>query len=111
MVQDMTDIIQFVLYKYINSIKHDVACGVPQKHVFGPLLFIINTSHLPNALLYSKCIIFADDTTVYHTPNDLRTLSMTSCLFSDWSRANKLSLNVLKTNFSVLFVPQNRSLR
>ena len=76
-------------------------------------MFIIYTNDLPNALLYSKCILFADDTTVNHTSNDLQTLrenirhDMIS--LSDWFRANKLSLNVLKT-YLVLFVPKNTSL-
>ena len=99
----LTDRSQFVSYKNTNSEYHGVTCGVPQGSVLGPLLFIIYTNDLPNALIYSHCILFADDTTVYHTANDLKTLrdnvehDMTS--LSDWFRANKLSLNVSKTNF------------
>lgn len=68
-----------------------------------PLLFIIYTNDLPKCLSKSKCILFADDTTIYksgtdkvqlyeHANNDLHTLEM-------WFRANKLSLNVAKTNY------------
>ena len=42
--------------------------------MLGRLLFIIYTNDLPNALLYSKCILIADDITVYRTLNDLQTL-------------------------------------
>ena len=109
----LTDRTQFVSYRNVKSTYHDVTCGVPQGSMLGPLLFIIYTNDLPNALLHSKCILFADDTTVYHTSNDIKTLrenieyDMTS--LSDWFRANKLSLNVLKTNF-VLFAPKHKSL-
>ena len=55
------------------------------------------------ALTYTKCLLFADDTTVYHSgrnidqvkteiENDLNVLI-------DWFKANKLSLNITKTDF------------
>ena len=76
-----------------------------------PLLFIIYTDDLPNALLYSKCILFADDTIAYHTSNDLQTLrgnvEHDLISLSNWFRANNLSLHVLKANY-VLFVPETR---
>ena len=71
---------------------------------------IIYTNDLPNSLLHTNCILFADDTTIYLTLKDLNKLrevmesDMTS-LF-DWFCANKLSLNVMKTNF-VVFAPHS----
>ncbi len=84
----LTNRTQFVSYCNINSIHRSITCGVPQGSVLGPLLFIIYTNDLPNSLSHSKCILFADDTTIYHSSNDLKTLSM--CIeryiyqLSDW---------------------------
>jgi ribonuclease P/MRP protein subunit RPP40 len=69
-------------------------------------IFIINTNDLPNAITKAKSILFADDTTVYAASASLPGLfnDVNSDLNAlvDWFRANKLSLNVAKTNY-VLF--------
>ena len=46
----------------------------PTRFSIGPLLFIIYTNDLPNSLFYSKCILFADDTTLYHAHTNKKTL-------------------------------------
>ena len=67
----------------------------------------------PCALRHSKCVLFADDTTIYYSSNNLNNLisKITSDLenLTDWFRANKLSLNVTKTNF-ILFSNDTRSI-
>ena len=83
----------------------DITRGVLQGSELGLVLFIIYTNDLPNALIESKRILFADDTTVYYSSrnitnifhkinNDLNSLE-------DWFMANKLSLNISKTNYMV----------
>ena len=48
----------------------NISCGVPQDGVLGPLLFMIYTDHLSSWLINAKCVLFADDTTVYaSSPN------------------------------------------
>ena len=68
--------------------------------VLGPLLFIIYTNDLPNCLTHSKAILFADDTTVYSSSEDIPTLFNNVNLdldsLTEWFRSNKLSLNVGK---------------
>ena len=96
---------QFVSYSNVNSNNHNVTCGVPQGSVLGPILFIIYTNDLPNSLQRSKCILFADDTTLYHSDSDFtklrREIESDLKTLSDWFAANKLSLNISKTNFVV----------
>ena len=99
---------QYTTYKDVSSPQLNITCGVPQGSVLGPLLFIIYANDLPNSLNDSQCIIFADDTTVYKSSTDVEYL-MTSIqndlvVLFDWFCANKLSLNISKTNF-MLFSP------
>ena len=76
--------------------------------VLGPLLFILYTNDLPNVLKHSKCILFADDTTIFQASHNLTYLRECieygmECL-SDWFRANKLSLNVQKNTICCFFL-------
>ena len=97
---------QYVRYLGIDSECLDLTCGVPQGSVLGPLLFILYTNDLPGCIRHSKSILFADDTTIYVSSADVNTLytMMNDDLrtVSDWFHANKLSLNVSKTNY-ILF--------
>jgi len=69
----------------------------------GPLLFIIYTNDLPNSLNNTKAILFADDTTIFAHDHNLTNLysKINYDLESlyDWFKANKLSLNINKTNY------------
>ncbi len=97
--------LQYVKYKNSTSPTMSMVNGVPQGSVLGPLLFIIYSNDIPSSLSQSKAIMFADDTTIYHSGkniielfnvvnNDLNKLT-------DWFRANKLSLNIGKTNYII----------
>lgn len=103
---------QYVSYGGQKSATKPTMCGVPQGSILGPLLFIIYTNDLPNCLNSAKSVIFADDTTVYQSSKDIKELyiNMNRELdsLSDWFRANKLSLNVSKSNF-MLFTNKKNS--
>jgi hypothetical protein len=105
----LSDRQQYVLYKNVKSACRNVTCGVPQGSVLGPLLFIIYTNDLANSLRHLKSILFADDTTVYASSDNMNNLisivEKDLHHLSDWFYANKLSLNICKTNY-VLF-PQS----
>ncbi len=58
---------------------------------------------LPSCLKHTKAILFADDTTIFASSNNI--IQLYSTINSDlndlvdWFRANKLSLNASKTNY------------
>ena len=104
---------QQVKYNDVRSKALPVRCGVPQGSVLGPLLFIIYTNDIHRSLSESCCILFADDTTVYMTDKDQGKLavSMTQDIHTlcDWFKANKLSLNLDKTN-CIMFHPKGHNI-
>ena len=80
--------------------------GVPQGSLLGPLLFLIYINDLPNCLKSAVPRMYADDTSLSFAASDQ------GCLQSElnheienvtmWLKANKLSLNVTKTELMVI---------
>ena len=112
------DTIDFTIKLYFSvkgndSAMHNLNCGVPQGSILGPLLFIIYCNDLPNALKSTKCILYANDTTIFYSSDDMNTLynimNSELELLSQWYiiMANKLSLNTSKTQY-VLFSKDGR---
>ena len=104
---------QYVCFKDTCSEINNIDCGVPQGSVLGPLLFILYSNDLPKAVSVCKTILFADDTTLFKTGSNKKQLfvdiknDLTQLI--NWFRANKLSLNISKTNY-VLFTPKRLKL-
>ena len=82
-----------------------VNCGVPQGSVLGPLLFLIYINYIANSSQIIDFHLFADDTCIFYSHKNKtileNTLNSELCKVSSWLIANKLSLNVDKTNVLV----------
>ena len=103
---------QYVVFNDCKSECTKIQCGVPQGSVLGPLLFLIFINDLPSVSKLFMPLLFADDTNLFCAGDDLDLLvdkinvEMTDVYA--WVTANKLSLNVDKTNF-MLFTPKRWS--
>ena len=80
-------------------------CGVPQGSILGPLLFLIYINDFASVSSKLYYVVFADDTKVFISGNNLRKLINTLHIELDklyaWLQSNKLTLNLLKTHYMV----------
>lgn len=97
---------QYVFLNESSSSLRVINCGVPQGSVLGPLLFILYINDIVNCSNILKFILFADDTNIFHSDTNvfqlMTTINCELLKLSKWFKANKLSLNVKKTNY-ILF--------
>ena len=65
---------QLVSYHNIQSNYADISCGVPQGSILGPLLFLIYINDMAFVSTQLFSVLFADDTNMFGTDNDLEAL-------------------------------------
>ena len=84
---------------------HTIRCGVPQGSNLGPILFLIYVNDLPNCLKTTTASMFADDTNVtasgYTITNIEVKLNKGLENIHQWLLANKLTLNMDKTEYMI----------
>ena len=94
---------QYVNYNNCTSTLKPIQCGVPQGSILGPLLFLLYINDMTYCCKYLHFLLFADDTNIFYSNPDLWQLmhivNGELDILSDWFKANKLSLNIKKTNY------------
>ena len=106
---------QFITYGDKQTNIETITCGVPQGSFLGPLSFLIFVNDLHKMTKYLDPIMFADDTNLFYSHKNIKTLfqivNSELKLVNEWFLANELLLNAKKTKY-VLFhkVPMRDSL-
>ena len=96
---------QFVYFNGVMSATTSVIYGVPQGSILGPLLFLIYINDIVKCSKILHLILFADDTNLTYSNLNFQVLVKTVNdelkKLSVWFEANKLSLNVKKTQIII----------
>ena len=96
----------------VKSATKAISCGVPQGSVLGPLLFSLYVNDFQNCSKIIDFHLFAD-TNIFHAHKSITALEEITSdqlnLVHEWLCANKLSLNIDKSNF-VIFHPIQKKL-
>ena len=104
----------FVNVNGLNSDICNVNIGVPQGSTLGPLLFLIYINDMKNSSSILKFIQFADDTTILFSCSDFNQLKLTleteGNKVIEWLIANKLLINLNKTQSMMFTFKRNRQL-
>ena len=87
------------------SSEKTVNIGVPQGSILGPLLYIIYVNDIERALEKSNCILYADDTSLIASNDNVTTakhdIEIDLIGILKWFTANKLKVNESKTQLII----------
>ena len=97
---------QVVFINGVLSEHEQIKCGVPQGSVLGPLLFLIYINDLSSIIDFATTRMYADDTkltfTACNIPELQEQMSIDIQCLKNRLIANKLTLNVIKTEFMLV---------
>ena len=109
---DLSNRSQYVSINGYDSGLAAINCGVPQGSVLGPLLFLLYINDLNQAIKFCKVHHFADDTNLLCLGNSIKKLNklVNADLkhLVNWLNANKISLNVKKTEMVIFKSKQKK---
>ena len=98
---------QFISYNDSKTEIKIVKCDIPQVSILVPLFFLIFVNDLNNSTKVLDPVLFADDSNLFCSNNNIRALFETAnkelSQINEWFLANKLSLNVAKTNYILFY--------
>ena len=101
----LCDRTQFTMAKGCRSSLGNITHGVPQGSILGPILFLCYCNDICNAIPESILRLFADDTNLFVHDRNIETLISVANTqlqkLNNWFLANKLSLNINKTCFTL----------
>ena len=104
---------QTVTVNKITSNPTTISCGIPQGSVLGPVLFLLYINDFNQSSDLFDFHLFADDANLFyrHKSHSILESDINNELvnINTWLCANKLSLNIKKSNF-VLFHPPQRKI-
>ena len=96
---------QFISYNHSKTEMKTVKCGVPQGSILGPLFLLIFVNDLNNSTKVLDSVLFADNTNLFCSDSDIRAVfeiaNQELGQIGDLFLANKLSLNVEKTKYTL----------
>ena len=105
---------QYVVYGGVESGRGQVACGVPQGSVLGPLFFVVYVNDMFRACEGIDPVLFADDTNIYAEDDNLGRLfekvNRGLEALDRWFKCNRLTLNLKKTEFIFFGGPKGQDL-
>ena len=88
-----------------SSNERNITCGVPQGSILGPLLFLVYVNDLSSILQDCNFQLYADDTVIYHTDDDVNISKMkleaNLKRFTVWCAGNALTVNVKKSKYVI----------
>ena len=108
----MSNCNQYVSINWYESGLATSNCGVPQGSVLGALLFLTYINDLNQTIKFFKIYHFADDTNLLWLGNSINKLNklVNADLkhLANWLNANKISLNVKKTEMIIFKSKQKK---